>query len=259
MDRPTLSDRHRIIANRHRRAGVATALIVITIGIIALAAFGWYGFVAPAVTRASAGPPASAGTSFTVTASAPFRFTESTVEVAANATITLTFVNTDTIAHTFSLFSVEGVAIPSDATVNFTGVAYGGHFHPFLFVLYQNETGTHAAYTFRAPPTGWYEFICSEPGHFAAGMFNAIGFGVPAPSNLTGGGAAMSVGWPVYVIAGTIGGLVVLAVVLGFAYSPRSKGPETTPEELEYPEPSAPQPVDAPLPSPSSPPPKPPT
>lgn len=255
-----MSDRHRIPSNRHRRAWVAATLIVIAIGIISLAAFGWYGVVVPAATQQSAPPPSSAGTSFTVTASAPFHFTESTDEVAANASITLTFTNTDTIAHTFSLFSVQGVAIPSTASVNFTGVSYGGHFYPFLFVLYQNGTGTHSAYTFQAPPTGWYEFVCSEPGHFAAGMFNAIGFGVPAPANITGGGAAETVGWPVFVIAGTIGGLVVLAVVLGFAWAPRNQRPEAPPEEPEYPEPSSPRSSGAPLPpTPPSPPPRPPT
>ncbi|MCW6167468.1 MAG: plastocyanin/azurin family copper-binding protein [Thermoplasmatales archaeon] len=252
-----MSDRHRIPSNRHRRAWVGAALIVIAVGITSLAAFGWYGFVVPAATQQSAPPPSSAGTSFTVTASAPFHFTESTDEVAANATITLTFTNTDTIAHTFSLFSVQGVAIPSTASVNFTGVSYGGHFYPFLFVLYQNGTGTHSAYTFQAPPTGWYEFVCSEPGHFAAGMFNAIGFGIPAPANITGGGAAATVGWPVFVIAGTIGGLVVLAVVLGFAWAPRDKRPEAPPEEPEYPEPSAAHSSGAPLPP--TPPSRPPT
>ncbi|MGI0068336.1 MAG: hypothetical protein ACREB9_08020, partial [Thermoplasmata archaeon] len=194
---------------RPHRAWIGTALVVITIGIIALAAFGWYGFVVPAATQQQAAPASSAGTSFTVTASAPFHFSPSTDEVAANATITVTFINTDSIAHTFSLFSVQGVAIPSSAVVNFTGVSFGGHYYPFLFVLYENVTGAHPSHTFAAPPIGWYEFVCSESGHFAAGMFSAIGFGVPAPANLTGGGAAVAVGWPVYVIAGTIVALVI--------------------------------------------------
>ena len=233
---------------------------MITIAIIGLGAFGWYGFVVPAAAEPGLRPVSTLSTSFTVTASAPFHFSSSTTEVASGTTITLTFNNLDSIAHTFSLSSVQGVAIPSTAAVNFTGWSYGGHFHPFLFVLYENVTGTHPSYTFPAPPTGWYEFVCSEPGHFAAGMFSAIGFGVPAPTNLTGGGAAVTVGWPVYVIAGTIVALVILALVLGFAYGQRhGKEHEMPPERLGYPEPEVPTPG-APLPAqPPSPPPKPPT
>ncbi len=212
---------------------------MIALGIIVLAAAGWHASALPAATAPSVSTPSASGTSFSVTASAPYHFSQSTDEVAANATISLTFANTDSLPHTFSLFSVEGVAIPSDATVNFTGVAYGGHFYPFLFVLYENVTGTRPSYTFRAPATGWYEFVSSEPGDFAAGMFSAIGFGVPAPSNLTGGGPAVTVSWPDYVIAGTIVGLVILGLVLGFAYGQRGEEHQMPPERLGYPEPPA--------------------
>jgi hypothetical protein len=238
---------------------VRVGTVLIAIGIISLVAFGSYGSPAPALTQPSAPASSSVGTSFSVTASAPFHFTESTDEVAANATITLTFANTDSLPHTFSLFSVEGIAIPSDATVNYTGVTYGGHFHPFLFVLYENVTGTHPAYSFPAPASGWYEFVSSEPGDFSSGMFSAIGFGVPAPSNLTGGGPPVTVSWPVYVIAGTIVGLVILGLVLGFANGQRGEEHQMPPERLGYPEPpvtstaSASLPPDGSRPPPRSP------
>ncbi|MGI0067265.1 MAG: hypothetical protein ACREB9_02400, partial [Thermoplasmata archaeon] len=110
---------------RRRAAGLrrAAPVLIVVAAIVGLACFGWFGFVTPAVADIHA--PANLPTSITVTAKNPFLFVvNNNNEVAANSTIQVTFINSDTIAHTFSLSSVQGVAIPNidDGTnVNFTG------------------------------------------------------------------------------------------------------------------------------------------
>ncbi|MGI0139841.1 MAG: plastocyanin/azurin family copper-binding protein [Thermoplasmata archaeon] len=253
---------------RRRTTGLrrAAPILVVVAAIVGLSCFGWFGFVTPAAAEIHA--PASLPTSISVTAKNPFQFVVSNNnEVAANATIQVTFTNSDTIPHTFSLSSIQGVAIPNihdGSNVNSAGWTDAtGALHPWTINVYLNQTGS-TTFNLTAPAMGWYEFVCSEPGHFNEGMLSAIGFGVPAPSNLTGPTALVQVGWPVYVIAGTIVGLVVLALVLGFASGQRHGArQEMPPERLGYPEPvNPPVPGTPPLPrgtnSPSSGPPQPP-
>jgi hypothetical protein len=75
-----------------------------------------------------------------------------------------------------------------------------------------------------------------EPGHFTAGMHVQIGIGIVPPSS---GSGTTGIGAPALIIAGTIAGLVVIALVLGFVIG-RRRGPEEEmpPERLGYPEPS---------------------
>jgi plastocyanin len=229
------------------------------VAIVALAGVGWFGFVAPAATQGlKALPQGTLPTSVTVTATSTFSYVVSTNELAVNSNITVTFVDTVATPHTFTLSSVQGVAIPQ--------AIYGDNVtdyfakHPAYASVQLNGIG-QTTINFTSPPTGWYEFVCEIPGHFALNMYNALGFGVPAPSNLTGGAATIQVGWPVYVIAGTIVGLVILALVLGFVVGQR-KGSrhEMPPERLGYPEEAPPSAGGGPIapspPLPPGPPPK---
>ena len=230
--------------------------LVVVVLIVVLAAIGWYGFIVPAANQQLAAPAAgNLPSSVTVTAS-NFAFAVSTNEVATNSTITITFINTVTTPHTFTLSSIQGVAISQSVYANNVS-DYFTH-HPY-YVSQELTSPGQVTFNITAPATGWYEFVCTISGHFGLGMYNAIGFGVPAPANLTGGGTTVQVGWPVYVIAGTIVGLVVLALVLGFVSGQR-KGSrhEMPPERLGYPEePPLPSPTGAPkTPPPAGPPPK---
>lgn len=247
-----------VAASSNRRGSVRRlttylpSLIVVGL-IVALAGVGWFGFIAPSASSALKAPPAgSLPTNVTVTAS-NYAFAVSANEVAPNATIYVTFINTAPISHTFTLSPVQGVAIPISVYGSNVSDYFAKH-TPWATVQLNGQGQTTINFT--SPPNGWYEFVCTVPGHFAQGMYNAMGFGVPAPSNLTGGGVAVQVGWPVYVIAGTIVGLVILALVLGFVSGQR-KGSihEMPPERLGYPEevpPAAPGPA-TPLPPPSPP------
>lgn len=239
----------------HRRLLQYAPSLAVTAAIVALAAVGWYGFIAPASVQASSPPPPSAlPTSLTVTAN-NYYFSATTNELSPNATITITFVDATTSPHTFTLSPVQGVAIPQSVWGNNVS-SYFTHINMTPLISISLPLGNGAdivTENFSAPATGWYEFVCEVPGHFGLGMLNALGFGVPAPSNLTGGGTTVQVGWQVYAIAGTIVALVVLALVLGFVSGQRKGGiHEMPPERLGYPE----EPPTAPLPSgPNAPPP----
>jgi uncharacterized cupredoxin-like copper-binding protein len=234
--------------------------IIVVLAIVALAGIGWFAVIAPAAAQKLETPPQGAlPTSVTVTAS-NFAFVVSTNELAQNSMINVTFVDTVSTPHTFTLSSVQGVAI-DQSTYGDDVSAYFAQ-HPFYASVGLSGVG-QTTISFPSPPVGWYEFVCNVSGHFALGMYSALGFGVPAPSNLTGGGTTIQVGWPVYVIAGTIVGLVILALVLGFVAGQRKGSQhEMPPERLGYPEetppsagggPSAPSPPLPPGPPPKTP------
>lgn len=246
---------------RTRRPRLLTYLpsLVVVALIVALGSIGWFAFVQPAAARAEATPATgSLPTSVTITAM-DWSFAVSLPagnELAPNSTITVTFIDASPVTpHSFTMSSVQGVAIDQ----NQYGSDVNAYFqlHPFYASVGLSGSG-QTNITFHSPPAGWYEFVCNVSGHFGLGMFNALGFGVPAPSNLTGGGSTIQVGWPVYVIAGTIVGLVVLALVLGFVSGQRKGGRhEMPPERLGYPEEApapptgrSPAPVRAPPPGP---------
>lgn len=228
-------------AKRSKRRGplprVAAYLpsLIVVAAIVGVASIGWFAFIVPATAQPSHPPPqGNLPTTVTIWAS-NFAFAVSTNELAPGTNITLTFVDTVDAEHTFTLSPVQGVAIPQ----NVYGTNVSDYFthHPPYENIVLSGIGQHQTINFTAPPTGWYEFVCTVAGHFQLGMYNALGFGVPAPANLTGGGTTVQVGWPVYVIAGTIVGLVILALVLGFVSGQRKGSQhEMPPERLGYPE-----------------------
>jgi hypothetical protein len=178
-----------------------------------------------------------------VTAAAPFTFIMSSYEqVPANATINVTFTDADTIAHTFSILDRQGYVIPSTADLSQMVTTYG-----LVFGINASGPGTVTG-SFVSPGTGWYEFVCLEPGHFENGMYGFIAFGENLPANLTVSTPSMGAGAAVFIIVGTISALVVIAIVLGFVVG-RRRGSEfeMPPERLGYAEPPA-APANEPLP-----------
>ncbi len=196
---------------------------------------------------------AAGSTSVDVTASSGFKFTPSGFnDVGSNTTITVQFVDGDTLSHTFSIWGREGVQIPSSTSIAQLAALFTDYPPLVSVIATSGQTNTT---TFAAPPTGWYEFVCLESGHFASGMYGFIAFGEPLPANLTVTTPYDGPGAAVFIIIGTIVALTVIAVVLGFVVGRRrGSSDEMPPERLGYPEPEAP-PGSAPLPG-SSPPPK---
>ncbi len=218
---------------RMRTVVPALALVVVLTG---LAAGGWIISGAP-VAKAAVPPPAVApqgSQAYTVTAVPNYQFQQSTTELEPNTTVALTFVNADTLAHTYTLIAAQGKVIPTTYSPAQLA-AYEQQYGAIVWVNASSQ-GQYAA-TFQAPAKGWYEFVCMQPGHFQSAMYGFIAFGEPLPSNLTVTSPDINAGWPVYVITATIVSLVIITIVLGFGVG-RRKGSmhEMPPERLGYPE-----------------------
>jgi plastocyanin len=178
----------------------------------------------------------------TVTADSGFLFTPNAfAQVPLNATVTVTFTDDDSIAHTFSILKLQGVAIPnSDSEGDLSALfqKYGA-----LYTTSLNGSGDQDTGTFPAPTTaGWYEFVCQEPGHFQNGMYGFVAFGENLPANLTVTTQSTDPGAAVFIIVGTIVALVVIALVLGFVVGRRRGSTyEMPPQRLGYAEPETPE------------------
>ena len=215
-----------------RRARVGTLAVALGI-LVVLGVLGSPGSLAANGTAGVAHP--SDGT-IAVTAKSPFTFDPNTFDnVPTNTTISVTLTNGDTIPHTFTILDREGYVIKQSDSLTSLLATYGNLTNVVA------DGGTTATQSFPSPGTGWYEFVCTEPGHFAAGMYGFIAFGEALPSNLSAGATSNGPGIAVFIITGTIVALVVIALVLGFVVG-RRRGAEheMPPERLGYPEPVAP-------------------
>ena len=160
-------------------------------------------------------------------------------DVATNTSISLSFTDASSLAHTFTIIGKEGWVIPSTISpTDFDKLVYGKS-PKVLYNLNISSAGTTPG-NFTSPGPGWYEFVCTEPGHFASGMYGFIAFGMNLPSNLTVSSGSPGPGAALFIIIGTIATLVVVALVLGFVAG-RRKGAqhEMPPERLGYAEPPA--------------------
>lgn len=214
----------------HRdRSLLRTTALTASVGFVLLVALA--GAVHAAGDRASPAAHAAAGTDqLTVTVGTAYAFTLSTDEVTPGDNVSVTIVQTDDVQHTFTLSSVAGYTFPSSDTSSDL-LAYFQSHAPLVNVTIPAGAATlHASFT--APAFGEYEYVCLVPGHFQLGMFGFLGSG----EHGTSGSASTGPGAPVFIIGGTIAGLVVIAIVLGFVIG-RRKGAvhEMPPERLGYP------------------------
>ncbi|HXQ95244.1 MAG TPA: hypothetical protein VN864_08800 [Thermoplasmata archaeon] len=136
------------------------------------------------------------------------------------------------IPHTFTLSPTAGFTFPSTDSSGDLSSYFSAH-TPLVNVQISATTGATAFANFTAPPVGVYEYVCTQTGHFPS-MAGLIGSG-ESPGSLTSNNGP---GAPVYIIAGTIVVLVVIALVLGFVVGKRrGSADEMRPERLGYPEP----------------------
>ena len=171
--------------------------------------------------------------SLTVTVGTAFSFTLSTDEVTPGANVSVTVVQTDDVGHTFTLSPIAGWAFSDSNSSTDLQKFFTAH-PPLVNVSIPAGQGTSSTY-FIAPAFGEYEYLCLVAGHFQAGMRGFLGSGEhgTTAASTTGPGA------PVFIIGGTIAGLVVLALVLGFVVGRRrGSHDEMPPERLGYPEPA---------------------
>jgi plastocyanin len=200
--------------------------------------------LAPKVAAAS-GVKADASTcSIEVTVSSAFAFGISNNYCAPGSTISLEVLQTDSTAHTFTLIPAANFSFnPGSNTTDQIQTFLDAH-PPLVNIVVSTNPGSANFTNFSAPPVGAYQYVCMEQGHFTEGMYGEIGIGVHVASTSApddGPGA------PVFIIAGTITGLVVIALVLGFVVGRRREDEDMPPERLGYPEPSETE--NAPLPT----------
>lgn len=228
-------------ARNARRAAVALAVAALLIGAGAAAFY----LTAPARAASAAAVTSDAGTTVSVTAEPGFSFTPSTFQgLALNTSVTITLTDNDAVDHTFTIIGKQGWVIPTDySSPQIDQLAFGSS-PKALINLNATSVGTPGDtvignVTVTAP--GWYEFVCTEPGHFQEGMYGFIAFGTNLPPNLTVTAADTNPGVAVFIIVGTIVGLVVIALVLGFVVGRRRGSTyEMPPQRLGYAEPETP-------------------
>lgn len=192
-----------------------------------------------------------------------FAFLPTTIEnLSVGTTIQFNFTNAAPggAPHTFTILGREGVPLPygaaaMDVAASAVLAAAYNRTYPNLVNINATADGTfNQTITTPASP-GWYQFVCTEPGHYESNMYGFISFGMNLPANLTVASGSPGPGIAVFIIVGTIVALTVIAIVLGFVIG-RRRGDqfEMPPERLGYPEPSPPS-ESPPLP-PGAPPPK---
>ena len=200
---------------------------------------------APARAASTAAVTTDAGTSVSVTAEPGFSFTPNTFQgLAVNSTVTITLTDNDAVDHTFTIIGKQGWVIPTDySSAQIDQLAFGDA-PKALINLNATSVGTPGDTVIgnvTVPAAGWYEFVCTEPGHFQEGMYGYIAFGMNLPANLTVTTADTNPGVAVFIIVGTIVALVVIALVLGFVVGRRRGSTyEMPPQRLGYPEPETP-------------------
>jgi plastocyanin len=224
-----------------RRIAVALALAVLLAGATSIA------LVITAPARAASSVESGTTGAVSVTAVAGFAFTPNAVEnVPTGTNISVTFTDNDAVDHTFTIIGKQGWVIPSSySSDQIDALAFGSTPSALLKPLNATSVGTsgeQVTATFTSPAAkGWYEFVCTEPGHFQNGMYGFIAFGESLPGNLTVASPNTDPGPAVFIIVGTIVALVVIALVLGFVVGRRRGATyEMPPERLGYPEPEAP-------------------
>jgi len=230
---------------------VRAVAVAISLGLIVAALAG----VALARPAGAQSVKVAASGTIDITATSTFSYQPNSFEqVPANSTISVSFTDAASIPHTFTIIGREGYQIPSSISeTDFNNLVFGKSPAP-IYNLNISNTGSQPG-SFTSPAQGWYEFVCTEPGHFQDGMYGFIAFGMNLPANLTVSSGTPGPGAALFIIIGTIVSLVVIALVLGFVVG-RRKGAmhEMPPERLGYPEPAT---GEAPLPGPSEGPPHP--
>lgn len=150
--------------------------------------------------------------------------------VPLNATITVTLTDEDVLPHTFNISSREGFEIPTDYTASQLNQLFD-QYHA-LYAAEVNYEGDVSIGSFTSPSApGWYEFICNQSGHFTEGMYGFIAFGEPVPSNLTNHGTGSEIPTPGSPLVTALGGLVIVAVLVGVVIWRRRRSSHRPPPE----------------------------
>lgn len=217
---------------RRRLAGAAavSALLLLLPAALALHASGSGVGSRPLVVHTAAGTTVT----MTVGSNNQFIFSPADISnVVPGSNVTISITNLATVPHTFTLSSLDNYTLPYSGNVNLTSDFLVKH-PPRVNQNISGTVGAQVLVQFTAPTQiGSYQFFCTQTGHFASGMEGFLGVGIsvgPPP-------APPGIGDAVFIISGTIVGLVILAIILGFVVGRREGAAhEMPPERLGYPE-----------------------
>lgn len=166
------------------------------------------------------------------------------VPIHSNISVIFTDGDPSGALHTFTILGCPDLQISDPASVSpgtLNDYAYGSKCPKYLVNINATGPGNFVG-NFTSPTNAsWFEYVCTESGHFALGMYGFIAFGMALPANISFGIPSTGPGTAVFIIVGTIVALTVIALVLGFIVGKREGARhEMPPERLGYPEPGAP-------------------
>jgi uncharacterized cupredoxin-like copper-binding protein len=135
---------------------------------------GLYGFL-------NVTPPVSSALSFYVNASDKLAFISNVLNASSvtkfPVEITVFLGTLGVLSHTFTLSAIPNYNLSSsNYTTFFTQHA------PLVNIPVPLSAGSYNNGSFVISAPGYYEFICTVPGHFASGMFGFLYAGVPTPA-----------------------------------------------------------------------------
>jgi uncharacterized cupredoxin-like copper-binding protein len=126
-------------------------------------------------------PPVSSHLTFYVNASDSLRFISNELDASSVTAfpigVTVFFGTLGVLSHTFTLSALPNYNLSS---ANFT-TFFTQHL-PLVNIPVPTSAGAYTNGTFVLTAPGYYEFICTVPGHFASGMYGFLYAGVAVPA-----------------------------------------------------------------------------
>jgi uncharacterized cupredoxin-like copper-binding protein len=212
------------MASRGRSGRELLGPAILVVVVVLVTAFaGRSGSPAPTATTQGGTTVSAAGAVVdfvNISATSALSYVPNTVSVTPGATVHLIVTQEANFLHNFVLSSVANFTLPtSDDTPQLEQFF---HAHPPIVNLSLGATpGAETFANFTAPPVGTYEFVCLQPGHFAAGMHGVLTSGAP------GGSTGTSLLSPVVLVA--IGVVILVVVAAAIVLARRSRRPPATP------------------------------
>lgn len=141
--------------------------------------------------------------------------------------VTVFFGNLGSLSHTFTLSPLPNYNLSSG---NFT--TFFTQHPPLVNIPVPASTGTYNSGSFVISAPGYYEYICTIPGHFDAGMFGFLYAGVPEPAPVVPVVVSSAIVQSEILIGG--GSLLGIGVVLAVAASITGRVPPSKPDEAHH-------------------------
>ena len=122
--------------------------------------------------------------------------------------VEISVTNLGTLAHTFTLSPT--------ANYTLTTIGYLAAHTPLVNLSLNGTGGQEVNGSFTIPAPGIYEFVCTQSGHFAQGMFGFLYAGVPVPPPPAAPSTAVVDSWVLAGSAALLGLGALLVAIAGF-------------------------------------------